>query len=182
MINVLHEFFMTLNWKMMLWMYNRKLTECVTFWLVSEETGLSISDFSMVGAYKTTIFVPCKLKFRSHGDIWPYSWGKVPGKGGWLFFSDKFQLYVCVELYFSISCHHLFGKPKSKIYKFLFCNCLHLGEKRLVKNAMFIFGGKFYFLNATFHVTLSKDKLIQIHKDLNNYKYLFSEMGPENGL
>lgn len=46
--------------------------------------------------------------------------GKMPGRGdSFIFSSDKFQLYVCVELYFSLSCHHRFGKINSK-------NC-HLG-------------------------------------------------------
>lgn len=44
-----------------------------------------------------------------------------------------------------------------------------------MKNATFILGGKFFFLNATFHVIL-------VRKDFHNYKHLFSEVGPENEL
>lgn len=145
MINVLHEFFMTLNWKMMLWMYNRKLTECVTFWLVSEETGLSISDFSMVGAYKTTIFVPCKLKFRSHGDIWPYSWGKVPGKGGWLFFLINFScmcVWSCIFLFHVIIC---LESLRAKFINFSFVIVYIWGKKDLWKMLCLYLGENFIF-------------------------------------
>ena len=70
------------------------------------------------GAYKTSTFVACKLKLRSHNDICPKnSWRKMPGRGdSFIFSSDKFQLYVCVELYFSLSCHHCFGTINSKNY------------------------------------------------------------------
>lgn len=69
-------------------------------------------------AYKTSTFVACKLKLRSHNDICPKtSWRKMPGRGdSFIFSSDKFQFYVCVELCFSLSCHHHFGKINCKNY------------------------------------------------------------------
>lgn len=54
-----------------------------------------------------------------------------------------------------------------------------LGEN--VKNAI-LYWGRGLFKNAIFRVILIKARLIQIHKHLNSYKFLFSEMGPENGV
>lgn len=42
--------------------------------------------------------------------------------------------------------------------------CLYLGR------------GERLFKNAVFHVILTKARLIQIHKPLNSYKFLLSEM------
>lgn len=52
----------------------------------------------------------------------------------------------------------------------------------LGENAMCILGWGRLFKNAIFHVILTKARLIQIHKHLNSYKFLFSEMRPENGV